>query len=84
MKFEVALFGNFTDIPELKFVTSAVAYGQLDVTLRRDTFCRVTVLVLFVSAKPEGRRSFGLNLQLCTHPQITIKSIPTNCHLSSS
>ena len=40
-------------------VTSAGAYGQVDVTLSRGTSCRVTVLVLFVSVKPETRPSFG-------------------------
>ena len=33
MAFEVAIFDNFPDIPELKIVISAVAYGRPDVTL---------------------------------------------------
>ena len=50
MTFEVAIFGNFPDIPEPKL---------LDVTLGSGTSCRVTVLVLFVSVKPEAWSSFG-------------------------
>ena len=36
----------------------AVAYGRPDVTLWGCTSCRVTILVRFVSVKPEARRSF--------------------------
>ena len=61
MTFEVAIFRNFPGYSRTKIVTSAVAYGRPDVTLRSGTSCRVTVLVLFVrlSVKPDARRSFG-------------------------
>ena len=42
--FEVAIFGNFPDIPELKLSPPPV-YGQPGVTLLRCTSCRVTVLI---------------------------------------
>ena len=78
-------FWKFSGYSRTKIVTSAVAYGRPNVTLSRGTSCRVTVLVLFVSVKPEARRSFEFNLQLRTRAQIIIKSIPTtHCHLSSS
>ena len=59
MTFEVAIFGNFPDVPELKLSLPPIAYGPPDVTLSRGMSCRVTILVLFVSVIPEARRSFG-------------------------
>ena len=60
MTFENAIFGSFPDIPgRTEIVTSVLGYGRPDVTLLGCTSCRDTVLVLFVSVKPEARRSFG-------------------------
>ena len=56
--FDVAIFGDFTD-SRTEIIISAVAYGWPDVTLRSGTSCGGTVLILFVSVKPEARRSFG-------------------------
>ena len=50
MTLEVAIFGTFPDISELKWSL------PLFLSCRS---CRVTVPVLIVSVKPEARRSFG-------------------------
>ena len=59
MTFEVAMFGYFPDIPNLKFSLPPVVYGRPDMTLSRGTSCRVTAFVLFVSVTQEARRSSG-------------------------
>ena len=58
MTFEVAIFGSFPDV-FTEIVTSVLEYGRPDVKLLGCTSCRVIVLVLFVSVKPEAIRSFG-------------------------
>ena len=83
MTFENAIFGKFPDIPELKLSLPFWGKAGCDVVslyvLQSYRSC------IFVSVKPEARRSFGKNLQLRTHSQIIMKSIPTtHCHLSSS
>ena len=40
-------------------INSAGAYGWPDVTLGSGTLCIVTILVIFVSVKPEARRGYG-------------------------
>ena len=62
MAFEVAIFGNFPDIPELKLSLPLSIWTAACDILRRSTSCRVTVLVLFVSVKPEARREFWIEL----------------------
>ena len=56
MTFEVAIFSGYS---RTEIVTSGVAYGRPDVTLSRGMSSRVTVLLCFVSIKPEASRSFG-------------------------
>ena len=51
-------FWWFSGYSRTEIVTSTVAHGQPGVTLSCMS-CRVTVLALFVSVKPEARRSFG-------------------------
>ena len=63
-------FGSFPDIPELKLSLPFWVMEGPDVMLLGCKSCRVTVLtvlVLFVSVKPEARSSFGYNLQVCVH-----------------
>ena len=59
MALEFAIFGIFPDIPELKLSLPPEHMACRDVTLGSGTLCRVTVLVIFVSVKPEARRGFG-------------------------
>ena len=58
MTFEVAIFGHFPDIPELKcHFRRGIRTAGCDVA--RLYVLQSYVLVCFVSVKPEARRSFG-------------------------
>ena len=48
---------NIVRYSRTEIVSSAVAYGRPDMTLSRSTSFRITVIVIFVSVKPEAREA---------------------------